>query len=130
VYRSTDDATSFAARCTLPITMWFQSIRVAPSDPMRIYVTAFQPSGNLTPPSPHFFRSDDAGATWTEKPLAGVRFASSPQIFLKAVDATKADIFYFVSPGSNAVGQSDVADVRAAGGIAHETGLKRRIRFD
>jgi hypothetical protein len=102
VYRSTDDAVTFAARGALPSTMWFQSIKVAPSDPMRVYVTAFQISMGGGPPTPHFFRSDDAGETWTEQPLAGVQFANSPQIMVRAIDPTNENTVYAITPGSNA----------------------------
>ena len=97
VYHSTDDAVSFAAAGSLPSTMWFESVKVAPSDPMRIYVTAFQVSGSAMPPSAHFFRSIDGGVTWMEQPLTNVMLGNQPIIVAKAVDASNADILYAVS---------------------------------
>jgi hypothetical protein len=100
---SSDDAASFAAAGGLPGTMWFESIAVAPSNPMRIYVAAFQISSGTMPPTAHLFRSDDGGASWTELSLAGVQFASSPHLRIGAVDPHDPDTVFVISLGSNAV---------------------------
>ena len=105
VFRSTDDAATFAARGALPATNWFTSIQVAPQDGSRVYVTGFQVSGTAAdggtmPPSAHLYRSDDTGATWTELALAGVQLASSPGVIANAVGATK-DVVFVTSQGAN-----------------------------
>lgn len=102
VFISTDDAVTFGARGALPPAMWIESIKIAPSDPLRVYVTGFQISsvgadgGNL-PPSAHLFRSDDGGATWTELALANIAFNNQPLIFVLAIDPTNEDIVYMSS---------------------------------
>lgn len=101
IYRSTDDGLTFTARGALPATMAFKSVKVAPSDPLRVYVTGFQVSGDTTPPSAHLFRSDDGGASWTEQAITNLVLGSSPVIMLGAIDAANADILYLRSVGAN-----------------------------
>jgi hypothetical protein len=101
VYCSNDDGLTFTMRGALPATMYYTSIAIAPSDPMRIYVTAFQVFGDTTPPSAHFFGSVDGGNTWVEQPLTNVVLGSSPNILLSSVDAANADIVFVRSVSAN-----------------------------
>jgi hypothetical protein len=103
VLHSSDDAASFAPVTGLPGTMWFESIAVAPSSPMRLYVAAFLvPSGSM-PPTAHLFRSDDGGASWIELALAGVQLAGSPHLRIGAIDPHDPDTVFVISLGSSAV---------------------------
>lgn len=104
VYRSMDGGRTFEARGSMsPMILW-KSIRVAPSDGMRVYAAGFEIAGS---PIGHFYRSTDAGATWVPSPLTGVMFGTSPVLEVVGVDRTDADIVYLVSAESNANGDGD-----------------------
>jgi hypothetical protein len=62
LYRSDDGGESFTATSLRTTTAAFNALRVAPSDPRRLYLSA----NSTTTMS--LFRSDDAGATWQELP--------------------------------------------------------------
>lgn len=106
VYRSTDDAMTFAARGVLSPSMWYRSVKVAPGDANRVYITGYQisgmaPDGGEMPPSAHFFRSGDDGQTWDEQTLVGVVYGSSPQLYAMAVSSANEDVLFVRSDGAN-----------------------------
>ena len=103
---STDDAVTFAPRGALPATMWYRSIKFAPGDASRIYVTGYQIAGSdadggQRSPTAHLFRSDDDGLHWTEEPLAGLMYGSVPRIDVMAVSPANEDVVFLRSQGAN-----------------------------
>lgn len=109
LFASTDGGATFAARGPLAPTIFWKSIKVAPSRLARIYATGYQltgtaPDGGQLPPSAHAFRSDDDGATWTELALTGVTLAPTPIVVALAVDPRSPDLLYLVSRGANPPG--------------------------
>lgn len=90
VYRSTDNGATFAARGMLSPTVWWKSVKVAPSDPDVVYVAGYQVAGT---PTARLYRSADAGGAWTEHPLFGeqrdpptMRFGATPIVLVSAID--------------------------------------------
>ncbi|MEM9191076.1 MAG: DUF669 domain-containing protein, partial [Myxococcota bacterium] len=66
VYRSTDNGATWNPTSPDISNILFETIRVAPSDPLRIYLSgAFPPTVN-SPRRPFVFRSEDGGANWEE----------------------------------------------------------------
>lgn len=84
VYVTHDHGATWSALPTLSSALLFQSVRVAPSNAMRIYVT----SGAQSPPfMPTLHRSLDGGATFTAAPLANTIDSVAPHALeLLAVD--------------------------------------------
>lgn len=107
VYRSTDGGETFAPRGLASPAIWWKSVRVAASDPRRVYVTGYQvggpplPDGRPQPPAAHLRRSDDAGAHWRSTPLPDVRFGATPIVYAPAVDPANADVVMLTSLGAN-----------------------------
>ena len=65
------------------------SVRGAPSDPQRLYV------GGAKGYAPYVFRSDDAGGTWRELPLAlPTSLAGAYDLKLLAVSPARADVLW------------------------------------
>jgi hypothetical protein len=99
VYRSTDGARTFAAMGLSSAQIWWKSIRVAPGNGQRVYVTGYQvaqnaPNGPPTPPTVHVRRSDDGGASWTALPITDIELASSPLVLIEAVSPASPDVLY------------------------------------
>jgi hypothetical protein len=107
VYASSDNGNTFASRGMVSPTIWWKSVKVAPSNAMRIYVSGYAvattplPDGGQAPPVAHLERSDDDGSTWTDEPLAGVTYGPTPILMINAVDPNNADNVYVVSVGAN-----------------------------
>jgi uncharacterized protein (TIGR03382 family) len=107
VYASSDNGTVFAPRGLASRQIWWKSVKVAPSHPTRVYVAGYQvagarlPSGGQAPPVAHLERSDDDGASWTDEPLAGVKYGPTPILMVDAVDPANPDVAYVVSIGAN-----------------------------
>jgi hypothetical protein len=106
VYRSTDDGRTFEPRGMRSPAIWWKSLAIAPSRAGRIYATGYQVAGTLmdggpTPPTAHFEISDDDGARWSESPLAGVSFGSTPLVYVVGVDPTHPDVVFMSSSGAN-----------------------------
>ncbi|HEY4239825.1 MAG TPA: sialidase family protein [Kofleriaceae bacterium] len=102
VYYSSDNGATFAARGMLSQSIWWKSIKVAPSNAMRVYVTGYQvagalPDGGQMPPTAHVERTDDEGAHWTDLPLAGVQYGTTPIVYVKAVDPQNPDVLFLMS---------------------------------
>ncbi len=106
IYASTDNGMTFQSRGMLSGTIWWKSVKVAKSNPMRVYVAGYQvagtlPDGGQMQPTAHLFHSDDDGAHWTESPLAGVTYGATPVLLVAAVDPTNPDVAFVVSQGGN-----------------------------
>ncbi|HUJ63755.1 MAG TPA: MYXO-CTERM sorting domain-containing protein [Kofleriaceae bacterium] len=107
IYSSNDDGVTFNARNMQSPTIWWKSVKVAPSNPMRIYASGYQvagsplPDGGMAPPTGHLLHSDDDGATWTESPLTGVTFSPTAIVLVAAVDPSNPDVAYMISLAAN-----------------------------
>jgi len=106
IFRSTDNGLTFAPRGMLSPTIWWKSIRVAPTRAQRVYATGYQvagtsPGGAPMAPTPHFRLSDDAGAQWAASPLAGVQLGQTPLLYVVGVDHEDPDIVVMMSAGAN-----------------------------
>jgi hypothetical protein len=95
VWKSSDRGVTVTAVDLSSETAWWKSLKVAPSDPRRIYVTGYQ----LAPThEPFVYRSGDGGETWT--PLAVDGFSLGPQklLLVEGVDPHDPDIVYVRAP--------------------------------
>ncbi|MDB4952871.1 MAG: hypothetical protein JWO36_440 [Myxococcales bacterium] len=106
VFVSTDNGVTFSSRGMLSPTVWWKSVKVAPSNAQRVYITGYQvagalPDGGQMQPTAHLFRSDDDGAHWLESPLAGVQYGSMPTLLAVAVDPKQPNIVYVRSIQAN-----------------------------
>jgi len=106
IYRSTDNGLSFAPAGMLSQTIWWKSLAIAPSRAQRIYASGYQVAGTLAdggpmPPTAHFEITDDDGAHWTESPLAGVSFGSTPLVLAAGVDHGDPDVVFMSSIGAS-----------------------------
>ncbi len=91
IYRSIDAGETFQTMGTVPTAIQWKSIRVAPSDAMRIYATGFEVAGE---PKAHLYRSVDGGAMWDPMPTTSFVFGTSPQARVVGVDPQDALIVY------------------------------------
>jgi uncharacterized protein (TIGR03382 family) len=107
VYASTDNGITFLSRGMVSPTIWWKSLKVAPSDAMRIYVSGYAvasaplPDGGQAPPVAHLEVSTDDGSDWTDEPLTGIAYGPTPILMINAVDPNDEDILYVVSVGAN-----------------------------
>jgi hypothetical protein len=91
---STDSGATFVSRGMQSAEKWWKSVRVAPSDPERVYITGYQVAGT---PTAYFYRSDNGGMDWTPSPLADVMYATTPVLRVRAVDPANPDVVYMAS---------------------------------
>jgi hypothetical protein len=98
-YESTDDGAHWTAFGT-PIdpSAIVTTIDFAPSDPTRIYASAFRGSGAARTAS--LFVSKDKGTTWVEH-AAPLDAASESAVYIGAVDPKSADVVYLRSEGNS-----------------------------
>jgi len=101
---SKDGGHTFTPTGLASAEIWWKSVKVAPSDDQRIYVTGYQVAGTLADggqmaPTTHLLRSDDDGAHWNPSALAGVVFGTTPIVLVSAVDPTNKDIVFVTSLG-------------------------------
>jgi hypothetical protein len=100
IFVSSNDGLTFtSAGLTGP--GWWRSIRVAPSDPDRIYAAGFLPpqsdgEGGMTPAEALLRVSTDGGANWTvlDASATNFTFGSQPNLFVEAVHPTNPDIVF------------------------------------
>ncbi len=107
VYRSTDNGVTFTSRNKSSPTVWWKSVKVAPTDAARIYITGYEvasPStdGGAPMPKAHLLRSDDSGDHWMESALAGVEFGPTATSYVVAVHPTDANTLFYLSESSTA----------------------------
>jgi hypothetical protein len=106
VFASTDGGATFASRGLSSPTMFWKSVKAAPSDTRRVYVTGYERAGasadgGILPPPPQALRTDDAGAHWAELSLAGLTYGPIPIVLALAVDPHDPDVVYLISRGAN-----------------------------
>ncbi len=94
IFRSTDQAHTFARMGLESTTAWWKSVQVAPSDAQRVYVTGYQvaPTTEVL-----LYRSIDGGASFQPLPITDIALGGNPLILVEAVDPTNADIVYLRS---------------------------------
>jgi hypothetical protein len=102
------DGSSFTASNLFHDSAWWKSLRVAPGNPSRIYVTGYLVADT---PEAMLRRSDDGGKTWTELAVDDFAFGSQPQLFVEAVSPLDPDIVFArvlgaVSPAGDAIYRS------------------------
>jgi hypothetical protein len=101
--------------------IWWKSVKVAHSNPKRVYVSGYQitqvaPDGGQIAPMPHVLRTDDGGAHWTELPIGDFTTATSPMVVLLGVSPTDPELVYAVSQNANAGGAGDLVYRSTDGG--------------
>lgn len=96
VYVSGDNGVSFRAVGLSSNTAFWKSVKVAPTNLARVYVSGYE----LTPPTAHVFHTDNSGGKWTPSPLANVEYGSTPITLIAAVDPSNPDIVYLISEGA------------------------------
>jgi len=106
VYSSTDNGATFTSRGMQSPSIWWKSVKVAPTNPQRVYIGGYQVAGMAADggqmsPTAHVLRSDDDGAHWTPSPLTGVTYGSTPIVIIGAVDPRNQDIVYLESLSAN-----------------------------
>jgi hypothetical protein len=94
VFRSIDSGMTFQSLHMETTVGFYKSLKVAPSNPQRIYLTSNETAGT---PAMHLFRSDDAGMMFTPEPLTGVTGGATPLALVAAVDPANADVVYMIS---------------------------------
>jgi hypothetical protein len=99
VVRSTDGGNTFGSAGLESPTLLWNSVKVAPTDPMTVYVTGYLGSADA-----HVYTTTDAGSDWIEGSLAGVMFGEAALVSVAAVDPTNAQIVFLVSSGANPPG--------------------------
>ena len=99
VFRSSDNGVTFTPAGLQSPVIWWKSIRVAKSDPQRIYVTGYQVAA---PAQAHVRRSTNAGQSWTPVPIpSNVQYGATPVVYITAVDPANADHLYMTSVGAS-----------------------------
>lgn len=101
VYVSGDNGVSFRSTGLSSSTIYWKSIRVAPSNATVVYASGYE-----TPSTPkaHVRHSIDGGHTWTPSDLAGVQYGSTPITLVGAMDPTNPDVVYLISQGAAQAG--------------------------
>lgn len=106
VFLSTDGGHQWTARNLASTTVWWKSVKVARTNPQRVYVTGYEVTqvaadGGTTAPKVHVMRSDDGGGKWTELPTTDFQLASSPLVLVMAVSPTNPDVLFAISQAAD-----------------------------
>jgi hypothetical protein len=91
IYKTTDHGRTVQKVGLESKTIWWKSIRVAPSDARTIYVSGYQVGPTV---AVFVNRSTDGGATWEAMPTAGIQLGSRPLVLVDGVDPTDPRIVY------------------------------------
>lgn len=94
IYRSIDDGASFQSISSPgQLNDWWDSLIVAPSDPMRVYLTGYRLASGA-PKTFLLFRSVDGGTNFAAMSTAGLTTSNNSAIDIVAVDPVNPDIIY------------------------------------
>jgi MYXO-CTERM domain-containing protein len=99
VVRSVDGGNTFGSAGMPASSLLWNSVKVAPSDPMTVYVTGYELGSGA-----HVYSTVNAGSAWTDEPLAGLAYGQTPVITIAAVDPTNAMNVFAVSVGASPPG--------------------------
>lgn len=116
VFVSRDDGMTFGSVGLVMDRAWWKTVRVAPSDPQRVYVSGYQLEEAGEGSWPLLYRSDDGGANWTSIP---VLFHTNPVLLLLGVSATDPDLLFARIDGV----QADSLVRSTDGGLSFTTAL-------
>lgn len=100
VYFSGDTGKSFRAAGLNSPTIYWKSVKVAPSNPTHVYASGYE----LTPPTAHVRHSTDGGRNWTPSLLTDVQYGFTPILLVAAIDPTNPDVVYLISQGAAQAG--------------------------
>lgn len=101
VLASSNNGASFESKGKQSSEVWWKSVKVAPSNPARIYITGYQVANT---PAAYFYRSENGGAMWTPSPLANVIYGGTPVLRVQAVDPVNPDIVFMTSEAASSPG--------------------------
>ena len=106
VYVSTDNGRSFSPRDTGLPDIWWRSLRVAPSDVQRAYLSGYrvadaQADAGASPPQAAVFRTDDGGGSWSEVDVSSLEMGAEPWLMVEAVEPRNPDIVYLRSQAAH-----------------------------
>ncbi len=106
VFLSTDGGHQFDSKGLSSPIIWWKSVKLATSNPLRVYVSGYQVTqvaddGGPIAPTIHLKRTDDAGTSWTDLPITDFAFATSPLVLFMAVSPSDPDIVYAISQGAD-----------------------------
>jgi len=118
IYRATDQGRTVVEAGLSSKTIWWKSVRVAPSDPRRIYVTGYQVMPSV---AVFVYRTVDGGATWEPLPTGDFQLGAQPLVVVDGVDPADPDIVYARS--IHAVGATGDRLYRSADGGATWTAV-------
>ena len=96
VYLSSDNGVTFNALGLISATIFWKSLRAAPTNMARAYVSGYE----VALPTAHILRTDNMGGMWLPSPLANVQYGSTPILLVAAVDPANADLVYMISQGA------------------------------
>ena len=105
VYQSTDSGMTFTPMDSGLPNVWWKSLRVAPSDPQRLYVTGYRVNqamadGGAPMPTAVAYRTVDGGQNWTALDLSTIQFGNVPWVFVEVVANDNPDVLYVRSQGA------------------------------
>ena len=110
IYLSTDDGLTFPTHTDPGIAGdWWQSLELAPSNPMRVYLTGYRlDSGNNK--TLLMFRSDDGAQSFTPVTTSTFVFGGTSVLEIAAISPTNPDIVFarvtFTANGDTSIGDT------------------------
>jgi len=99
VWVSSDNGLNFVSANLPRDDVWFQSVKIAPSDPDRIYVTGLQ--FTKTAHTILGFVSENGGATWQQMATSTMEYHAQPRLLLEAVAPDDPDTLFASSVRAN-----------------------------
>ena len=127
IYTSTNDGMSFPTMAAPGMANdWWDSMIVAPSNPMRIYLTGYRLASGQ-PKAFLFFKSNDGGATFTAMSIDGIATTNSSTVDIVSVDAVNPDVVYAHVSFETSAGGDSIYKSTTGGGTAAQTGQWTKI---
>lgn len=96
VYASRDGGAAFRAVGLESPTLFWKSVKVAPSNFARVYAAGY----GVAPPRAYVKTTSDDGGTWADIPLAGVQLGAPPLVTIAAIDPRAPDAVLAISVGA------------------------------